>query len=75
MMARFRCRNEEREREQVLNGRRRRCEPWSGCGEMREREGKERREILREDGKEIGLMKEIWKTRERIEKEKGRDRK
>jgi hypothetical protein len=34
-----------------------------------------RREILREDGKEIGLMKEIWKTRERIEKEKGRDRK
>jgi hypothetical protein len=38
---------------------------------MREREGKERREILNEDGKEIGIMKEIWKRRERIEKERG----
>jgi hypothetical protein len=43
---------------------------WSGCGEMREREGKERREILSEDGREIGWMKEIWKRRERIEKER-----
>jgi hypothetical protein len=44
------------------------CAPH-GCGEMREREGKERREILSEDGREIGWMKEIWK-RERIEKER-----
>ncbi|KAH0816269.1 hypothetical protein GEV33_006522 [Tenebrio molitor] len=43
---------------------------WSRCGEMREREGKERREILSEDGREIGWMKEIWKRRERIEKER-----
>jgi hypothetical protein len=33
---------------------------WSGCEEMREREGKERREILSEDGREIGWMKEVW---------------
>jgi hypothetical protein len=39
--------------------------------EMREREGKERREILSEDGREIGWMKEVWKRRERIEKERG----
>jgi hypothetical protein len=30
---------------------------------MREREGKERREILSEDGREIGRMKEVWKRR------------
>jgi hypothetical protein len=39
------------------------------CGEMRERETKERKEILNEDGREIGWMKAIWKSRERIEKE------
>jgi hypothetical protein len=43
---------------------------WSGCGEMRERERKKRGEILNEDGKEIGWMKEIWKRRERIENER-----
>jgi hypothetical protein len=32
-------------------------------------EGKERREIRNEDGREIGWMKEIWKRKERIEKE------
>jgi hypothetical protein len=42
-----------------------------GCGEMREREEKERGEILNEDGREIGWMKEVWKRRERIEKERG----
>jgi hypothetical protein len=44
---------------------------WRGCGEMREREEKERGEILNEDGREIGWMKEVWKRRERIEKERG----
>jgi hypothetical protein len=38
---------------------------WNGCSEMREREGKERGEILIEDGREIRWMKEIWKRRER----------
>jgi hypothetical protein len=33
-------------------------------------EGKERREIRNEDGREIGWMKEIWKRKERIEKER-----
>jgi hypothetical protein len=47
---------------------------WSGCEEMSEREGKERREILSEDGREIGWMKELWKRRERIEKERGGNR-
>jgi hypothetical protein len=36
-------------------------------------EGKERGEIPNEDKMEIGWMKEIWKRRERIEKERGRD--
>jgi hypothetical protein len=40
------------------------------CGEMREREENERGEILSEDGREIGWMKEVWKRRERIEKER-----
>jgi hypothetical protein len=39
---------------------------------MRERERKERGEILKEDGREIKWMKEIWKRKERIEKERGR---
>jgi hypothetical protein len=38
---------------------------------MRERERKERGEIQNEDGREIRRMKEIWKRRKRIEKEKG----
>jgi hypothetical protein len=34
---------------------------------MREREGKERGEILNEDGREVGWMKEIWKRSKRLE--------
>jgi hypothetical protein len=44
---------------------------WNGCRKMREREGKERGEILNENGREITWMKEIWKRREMIEKERG----
>jgi hypothetical protein len=43
---------------------------WNRCSEMRERKRKERGEILREDGREIRWMKEIWNRRERIEKER-----
>jgi hypothetical protein len=43
---------------------------WSRCDEMREREGKERREILSENGREIKWMKYVWKRRERIEKKR-----
>jgi hypothetical protein len=32
---------------------------WNGCSEMRERERKERGEILNEDGREIRWMKEM----------------
>jgi hypothetical protein len=39
---------------------------WSGCNEMRERERKERKEILNEDERKLRWMKEIWKRRERI---------
>jgi hypothetical protein len=53
MMARFRCRNEERENRYWTEGEERRCRMcreesetiehmWSGCDEMRKREGKER---------------------------------
>jgi hypothetical protein len=38
---------------------------------MREREGKEREEILNEDGREIGWMKEIKNRRDSMEKERG----
>jgi hypothetical protein len=48
---------------------------WNGCSEMRERERKERGEILNGDGRETRWMKEIWKRRERIEKERGGDSK
>jgi hypothetical protein len=46
---------------------------WNRCSEMRERERerKERGEILNEDGREIGWMKEIWKRRERRERKRG----
>jgi hypothetical protein len=40
---------------------------WNGCREM---EGKEREEMRNENGREITWMKEIWKTRERAEKER-----
>jgi hypothetical protein len=39
--------------------------------EMRERERKERGEIQNEDGREIKWMKEIWKRKKRIGKERG----
>jgi hypothetical protein len=35
---------------------------------MRKREEKKRGEILNEDGREIGWMKEIWKRREKASK-------
>jgi hypothetical protein len=62
--------------EMVLDGRRRKNvqdveHMWSECGEMREREGKERGQVLSEDGRKIGWMKEVWKRRERKEKERG----
>jgi hypothetical protein len=41
---------------------------WNGCSEMRERN--ERGEILSQNGREIRWMKEIWKRRERIKKER-----
>jgi hypothetical protein len=44
---------------------------WNGCSEMRERERKERGEILNKDGREIGWMKKIRKRRDRMEKERG----
>jgi hypothetical protein len=40
---------------------------WSACGEITEREKKERGEILSEDGREIGWMK-------RGREEEGKDR-
>jgi sporulation protein YlmC with PRC-barrel domain len=43
---------------------------WNASNEMKERERMERAEILNEDGREIGWMKDIWKLRDRIEKEK-----
>jgi hypothetical protein len=74
---------EREERKQILDGRRgkkvqdmlrERKETiehmWNGCSEMRERERKGRGEILNEDGREIGWMKETWKRRERTEKER-----
>ncbi|KAH0812552.1 hypothetical protein GEV33_010238 [Tenebrio molitor] len=81
MMARFRCGNEERENKYWMEEEERMCRMcreeretiehmWRGCGEMREREEKERGEILNEDGREMGWMKEVWKRRERIEKER-----
>jgi hypothetical protein len=77
-MTRFRCGNEERENRYWMEGEKRRCRKcyeeretiehmWNGCGKMREREGKEQGEILKEDGRKIRWMKEIWQRRERIE--------
>jgi hypothetical protein len=43
---------------------------WNGCSEMRERKGKEREEILNEDGRKIGWMQEIWKRRRKIEQKR-----
>jgi hypothetical protein len=44
---------------------------WNRCDEMRARERKKWGEILNEDGREIGWMKEIWNRRDTIEKERG----
>jgi hypothetical protein len=71
MPARFRCENEERENKYWMEGEERRCAEcamrreretiehmWNGCSEIREE--KEREGILNEDGRQIGLMKEIY---------------
>jgi hypothetical protein len=73
MMATFRCGNEKRENRYWMEEEERICRMhmWRGCGEMRERKEKERGEILSEDGREIEWMKVVWKSRERIEKERG----
>jgi hypothetical protein len=82
MMGRFRCGNEERENRYWMEGEEKKWRMcygerkttehmWNGFSEMREREAKERGEILNEDGREIGWMKEIWKRGERIKKEMG----
>jgi hypothetical protein len=45
---------------------------WNGCSEMRrggERSGE--KEIQKEDGRETGRMKEVWKRRQRMERERG----
>jgi hypothetical protein len=80
---------ERGEREQVLDGRRgekvqdvqrgegddrAHVERMQRNEREREREGKERREILSEDVSPIRWMKEVWKKRERIEKESGENR-
>jgi hypothetical protein len=77
MMARFRCGTEERENRYWMEEEERMCRMrreeretiehmWRGCGQMTEREEKERGEILIEDGGEIEWMKEVRKRRERI---------
>jgi hypothetical protein len=84
MMARFRCGNEERENRYWMEReerRRRMCYEgreiikhiWNGCNEMREG-GKGARSQMNEDRKEIRWMKEVWKRRERTEKERGGDK-
>jgi hypothetical protein len=82
MMARFRCRNEKRENRYWTEEEERRCRMYreesetigymcSGYNEIRQMERKDRGEILSEDGREIGWMKEIWKRREKIEIQMG----
>jgi hypothetical protein len=79
MMARFRCGNKERENRYWMEGDERRCRMCYEDSETiehmwnereRERERKEQGEIQNEDGREIRWMKEIWKRRERIEKQR-----
>jgi hypothetical protein len=81
MTGRFRCGNEERKNRYWTEGEEKRCRMpyeaketiehiWNECSEMRERERKERGEILNEDGKAIGWMKKIWKRKDRMEKER-----
>jgi hypothetical protein len=71
LMARFRYGNEEIENKYWMEGEDRRCRM---CYEERERESKERGEILNEDGREIRWKKEIWKRSERVEMERSGDR-
>jgi hypothetical protein len=82
VMERFRCGKEETENRYWMEGEERRCRMcyeerktiehmWNRCSEMRETERKERGEILNEDVREIGWMKEIWKRRDRMEEERG----
>jgi hypothetical protein len=81
MMAKFSCRNEKREsrfgrkeRKECAECAMRRERQLSTCGmdvAKWEMERKERGEILNEDGREIGWMKEIWNRRDRMEKERG----
>jgi hypothetical protein len=65
MMMRCGCGDKEKESKNWTEGEERRCRMcredsettehmWSGCNEMREREGKERGEILSKDGKKDG---------------------
>jgi hypothetical protein len=52
MMARWYWMEEEERMCRMCHGKREAIEHmWSGCGELREREGKEREQILREDGR------------------------
>jgi hypothetical protein len=59
---------ERGERKQILDGRRGKKMQNVILGE---RERKKRGEILNEDRREIRWMKEIWKRKERREKERG----
>jgi hypothetical protein len=65
MTMRCGCGNKEKESKNWTEGKERRCRMcredsettehmWSGCTKMREREGKERGEILSKDGKKDG---------------------
>jgi hypothetical protein len=64
---------ERKEGAECAMKRERQLSTWNGCSEMRERERerKEREEILNDDGRETRWMKEIWKRMEKIEKERG----
>jgi hypothetical protein len=74
MMTRFRCGNQERENRYWREGEEKRYRTCQlnicGMGVAKWEKGREREEILSEDGREIIWMKEIWKKRERIEKER-----
>jgi hypothetical protein len=76
MMARFRCGNKEKENKSWTEGEERRCRT---CYEQRERETikqsemreRELGEILNEDEREIGWMKEMWNGEGQNVKRKG----
>jgi hypothetical protein len=58
---------ETKEGEECAMWREKQC---NRCSEMRQKERKERVTILSEDGREIRWLKETWKRRERIKKER-----